>query len=130
MGSSRPWETAGFGIMGAYGLNKLDELEQGSKAKFKAEMTKKLERNRDAMDDTYQGVLGDNYSKWFGPKMVRRAYFIVYACAAVKTQTPCVACGVRTCSVYRQSSIFSHVQCVYIDAAVGAFLVSKPPHTK
>ena len=44
--SAGPWETAGFGIMGAYGLNKLDELEQWSKAKFKAEMTKKLERNR------------------------------------------------------------------------------------
>ena len=25
---------------------------------------------QDAMDDTYQGVLGENYSKWFGPKVV------------------------------------------------------------
>merc|ERR1711865_229934 len=68
--SSRPWETVGFGIMGAYGLNKLDDLEQWSKAKYQAEFTRKLDRNRDAMDDTYQGVLGENYSKWFGPKVV------------------------------------------------------------
>ena len=35
-----------FGIAGAYGLNKLDELEQWSKGKYSAEMNKKLERNR------------------------------------------------------------------------------------
>ena len=41
-----PWETVGFGIMGAYGLNKLDDLEQWSKAKYQAEFTRKLDRNR------------------------------------------------------------------------------------
>ena len=41
-----PWETVGFGIMGAYGLNKLDELEQWSKAKYQAEFARKLDRNR------------------------------------------------------------------------------------
>tara|TARA_B100000768_G_C11051664_1_gene278629 strand:- start:310 stop:567 length:258 start_codon:yes stop_codon:yes gene_type:complete len=41
-----PWETVGFGIMGAYGLNKLDEFEQWSKAKYLAEFTRKLDRNR------------------------------------------------------------------------------------
>ena len=99
-----PWETVGFGIMGAYGLNKLDEFEQWSKAKYLAEFTRKLDRNRvrarrprsaphaseayshalrrrvtadlvpppgqDAMDDTYQSVLGENFSKWFVPKVV------------------------------------------------------------
>ena len=41
-----PWETVGFGIMGAYGLHKLNELEQWSKAKYQAEFTRKLDRNR------------------------------------------------------------------------------------
>ena len=41
-----PWETVGFGIMGAYGLNKLDDLEQWAKAKYQVEFTRKLERNR------------------------------------------------------------------------------------
>jgi hypothetical protein len=25
---------------------------------------------QDAMDDKYQSVLGENYAKWFGPKVV------------------------------------------------------------
>ena len=83
-----------FGVGGVYFLHELNALEEWSKQKFEAEFTKKLERNRararhpcsailpltlilpsphlgqDAMDDTYQSVLGDNYSKWFGPKVV------------------------------------------------------------
>ena len=46
LASAGPWETVGFGILGAYGLNKLDELEQWAKAKYQVEFTRKLERNR------------------------------------------------------------------------------------
>ena len=41
-----PWETVGFGIMGAYGLNKLDEFEKSSRVKYDKELKRKLERNR------------------------------------------------------------------------------------
>jgi hypothetical protein len=41
-----PWETVGFGIMGAYGLNKLDEFEKSSRAKFDEAFKMKLDRNR------------------------------------------------------------------------------------
>ena len=41
-----PWETVGFGIMGAYGLNKLDEFEKSSRIKLDKVLKMKLERNR------------------------------------------------------------------------------------
>ena len=41
-----PWETVGFGIMGAYGLNKLDEFEKSSRIKYDKALKMKLERNR------------------------------------------------------------------------------------
>ena len=41
-----PWETVGFGIMGAYGLVKLDEFEKSSRVKYDKVLKMKLERNR------------------------------------------------------------------------------------
>ena len=41
-----PWETFGFGIVGAYGLNKLDEFEKSSRAKYEEVLKMKLDRNR------------------------------------------------------------------------------------